>query len=80
MLQKISILMQFRFFYLSNSPEINVMFSRNIKQYSCCQHIIIIRIRSISEGSCDTEDWSNDAEKSSFFFFLIGYIKIDKLF
>ncbi len=23
----------------------------------------------ISEGSCDTEDWSNDAENSDFFFF-----------
>ncbi len=22
-------------------------------------------IRMISEGSCDTEDWSNDAEKSA---------------
>ncbi len=26
----------------------------------CVQHI-----RVISEGSCDTEDWSNDAENSS---------------
>ncbi len=23
------------------------------------------RIRMISEGSCDTEDWSNDAENSA---------------
>ncbi len=27
----------------------------------------------ISEGSCDTEDWSNDAENSA----LINYILID---
>ncbi len=26
--------------------------------------IINQHIRMISEGSCDTEDWSNDAEKS----------------
>ncbi len=25
-----------------------------------------LRIRMISEGSCDTEDWSNDAENSAF--------------
>jgi len=24
------------------------------------------QIRMISEGSCDTEDWSNDADKSAF--------------
>jgi len=24
----------------------------------------------ISEGSCDTEDWSNDAENSVFFFLI----------
>ncbi len=27
---------------------------------AACRHI-----RVISEGSCDTEDWSNDAEKSA---------------
>ncbi len=26
---------------------------------------IIIIIRMISEGSCDTEDWSNDAENAA---------------
>ncbi len=28
----------------------------------------------ISEGSCDTEDWSNDAEKYSFLIAEINYI------
>ncbi len=28
----------------------------------------------ISEGSCDTEDWSNDAEKVSFAITGINYI------
>ncbi len=28
-------------------------------------------IRMISEGSCDTEDWSNDAENSALTFFNI---------
>ncbi len=28
----------------------------------------------ISEGSCDTEDWSNDAEKFSFAITGINYI------
>ncbi len=26
----------------------------------------------IFEGSCDTDDWSNDAEKSAFFFCFTG--------
>jgi len=29
------------------------------------EHQIIILIRMISEGPCDTEDWSNDAEISA---------------
>ncbi len=39
----------------------------------------------ISEGSCDTEDWSNDAENSALtsqeyiFFFFLQLIKIEKL-
>ncbi len=31
-------------------------------------------IRMISEGSCDTEDWCNDAEKFSFDITGINYI------
>ncbi len=31
----------------------------------------------ISKGSCDTEDWSNDAEKAALH---IEYIKIENLF
>ncbi len=35
-------------------------------------------IRMISEGSCDTENWSNDAENSAFFTginYILKYIK-----
>jgi len=34
-------------------------------------------IRMISEGSCDTEDWSNDAENSGINYSL-KYIQIEK--
>ncbi len=37
----------------------------------------------ISEGSCDTEDWSNDAENSALItgiHYISQYIKIEKLF
>ncbi len=53
----------------SKKPEKKLSVStKNKKQFLTCnvswagkQHI-----RMISEGSCDTEDWSNDAEKFSF--------------
>jgi len=33
------------------------------------QHTSEVRMKSrISEGSCDTEDWRNDAENSAFWF------------
>ncbi len=46
---------------------------KNIKQHNCliadCEMIIYwaanYHIRMISEGSCDTEDWSNDVENSA---------------
>jgi len=31
----------------------------------------------ISEGSCDSEDWSNEAENSGIYF-ILNYIKIEK--
>ncbi len=34
-------------------------------------------IRKISEGSCDNEDWSNDAENSALIHFLLKYIKLE---
>ncbi len=37
----------------------------------------------ISEGSCDTEDWSNDAENSALITeinYNLKYIKIENLF
>ncbi len=33
------------------------------------------QIRMISEGSCDTEDWSNDAENSALITEINAYIK-----
>ncbi len=55
-----------------------LLFSQNIKQHKFSVFftrtlLIIINvslaanqhIRMISEGSCDTEDWSNDAENSA---------------
>ncbi len=37
-------------------------FHKNIKQHNWASNQYI---RMISEGSCDTEDWSNDAENSA---------------
>jgi len=36
-------------------------------------------MRMISEGSCDTEDWSNDAENSAIteINYILKYIKIE---
>jgi len=54
--------------FVLRNPE-KKRFPQNIKQQNCFhnnkkeapnQHI-----RLISEGSCDTEDWSNDAEYSA---------------
>ncbi len=38
-------------------------------------------IRMISEGSCDTEDWSNDAENSALIIginYILKYIHLEK--
>ncbi len=48
-----------------------------IRNVSCAatQHI-----RMISEGSCDTEDWSNDAENSALIVeinYILQYIQIE---
>ncbi len=53
----------------------NCIFHKNVKQHNCSTLTIIRNvscapnqhIRMISEGSCDTEDWSNDAENSAMF-------------
>ncbi len=42
-----------------NSTTVNKIIIRNVS-WAANQHI-----RMISEGSCDTEDWSNDAENSA---------------
>ncbi len=41
-------------FFCSTTVFINVSWVQNL------------HIRMISEGPCDTEDWSNDAEKNAF--------------
>jgi len=38
-------------------------FHKNMNQYDCFQ-AANHHIRVSSEGSCDTEDWSNEAENS----------------
>ncbi len=65
-------------FLLTNSKLLNGCASRFPQKYEAAQPfstLIIIRnvswaanqhIRMISEGSCDTEDWRNDAENSAF--------------
>ncbi len=63
----------FRTFYSAKNAEKNLWcFHKNIKQLFSA--LVIIRnaswaanqhITMISEGSCDTEDWSNDAENSA---------------
>ncbi len=49
-------------------------FHKNIMQHICFSTLVILihvswaptqHIRMISEGSCDTKDWSNDAEISA---------------
>ncbi len=67
-------------------------FLKNMKLHNCFQHqtylIIIINvsreanhhIRMISEGSRDTEDWSNDAENSALITginYILKYIQLD---
>ncbi len=53
-------------FYISKNTE---KISHIPKKYEAAQRfpalIINQHIRMISEGSCDTEDWSNDAENSA---------------
>ncbi len=51
-------------------------FYKNIKQHNGFQHWAANQyIRMISEGSCDTEDWSDDAENSALIT-EINYFKI----
>ena len=48
-------------FYSSKNPEKKILYTINVS-WAADQHI-----RMISEGSCDTEDWSNDAENSALY-------------
>ncbi len=66
-------------------PEKSITGSTKIYQFST----LVIRnvswavnqyIRMISEGSCDTEDWSNDAENSALITginYILKYIEIE---
>jgi len=68
MLQNISISNKCRFeLSIHQSPEKkNQGFHKNSFQHvSCFFKAANHHIRLISEGSCDTEDWSNDAENSA---------------
>ncbi len=53
------------------SPEKSHNFHKNIKPHKCLQYWLNVswaenlNIILISEGSCDTEDWSTDAENSA---------------
>ncbi len=60
-------------FYSSKNPK-NIKFQTNSKQHNCFLTVIIIRniswasnqhISMISAGSCNTEDWCDDAENSA---------------
>ncbi len=76
MLQKISIsnkCCSFELFNSSNNPE-KKWVPQNYEAGQLFSTLIIFRnvswaanqlIRMISEGTCDTEDWSNDAENST---------------
>ncbi len=53
------------FFLTFYSSKKNVSGSKKILSSTTVSTLIINQhIRMISEGSCDTEDWSNDAENS----------------
>ncbi len=64
----------FNFLLIKESKKKVTGSKKNIKQHNSFtivnQHIrsatliIIQHFRMISEGSCDTEDWSNDAENT----------------
>ncbi len=62
------------FSYSSKNPDMYKAFRKKYYAAQLFSTLIIIRnvswapnqhIRMISEGSCDTEDWSNDAENSA---------------
>ncbi len=65
----------FYFFFFSNSLETHLShFPQKYEAAQLFSTLIIMRnasraanqhIRMISEGSCDTEDWSNDAENAA---------------
>ncbi len=66
----------FNFLLIKESKKKVTQVPKNIKQHNSFtvnQHIrsatliLIQHFRMISEGSCDTEDWSNDAENTDLF-------------
>ncbi len=70
-------------FYSSKYPEKNYstvlnIYDDNNNNNNVYQHIIMI-----SEGSCDTEDWSNDAENVVLITginYILKYIQIESYF
>ncbi len=63
MLQKVSISYKFCFYSSKNVSQFLQKYQAAIRSnsWAAIQHITMI-----SEGSCDTEDWSNDAENTAF--------------
>ncbi len=67
----------FNFLFIKNPeyiPFSTLIIIRNVS-WAANQHIIMI-----SEGSCDTEDWSNDAENSALITginYVLKYIQIE---
>ncbi len=58
--------MLFNFVFIKESKKkVSLVPKNNMKQHKFQHFIINQHIRMISEGSCDTEDWSNDAENSA---------------
>ncbi len=72
-------------FCSSKNPLKQYVFHKNIKQHSCFKNnnnqkwFLSSKSAYISEGSCDTEDWSNDAENSALITeinYILTYIQI----
>ncbi len=65
-------------FYSSKNPEKSITGSKKKKASQLFPTLIMNQhIRMISKRSCDTEDWSNDAENAALH---IKYIKIENCY
>ncbi len=76
MLYLFEILLQFKIKVSKNQRKKFHMFQKHLSSTTVSTLIINQHIRMISEGSCDTEDWSNDAENSALLH-ILKYIKTE---